>query len=210
VSNAFRCPECGSRNHVFEALNESLLAISSDLATEAVLQKIVDVGRQLVHASYGAVGVGDEQGGFSHLIISGTADARVALPSQTEEILAAVLRDGMADTTPDIQQDPRFEGWPTGYPDLKSFLGVPIVGGGEVVGAFYLANENAWGFTAEDQALVELLAPHAGLAIKNVRLYEQSRELSIVQERNRLARELHDSVTQTLFSMKLAAESVNV
>jgi signal transduction histidine kinase len=66
------------------------------------------------------------------------------------------------------------------------------------------------GFTAEGQALVELLAPHAGLAIKNVRLYEQSRELSVVQERNRLARELHDSVTQTLFSMKLAAESANV
>lgn len=149
-------------------------------------------------------------GGFSHFIVSGTADARVALPPQTEGILAAVLRKGVAYTTSDIQQDPGFEGWPTGYPDLKSFLGIPIMGGGEVVGAFYLANENAWGFTAEGQALVELLAPHAGLAIKNVRLYEQSRELSIVQERNRLARELHDSVTQTLFSMKLAAESANV
>lgn len=209
--NPFRCPECGSRNHVFEALNESLLAISSDLTTDAVLQRIVDVARSLVHASYGAVGVRGDRDGFSHFIISGGGTtSRALLPLPAQAILADVLVAGAPYSTNDIQQDPRFEAWPEGYPDLKSFLGVPIRSGDEIVGAFYLSNENTWGFTPDHRTLVELLAPHAALAIKNARLYEQSRELSVVQERNRLARELHDSLTQTLFSMKLAAESATV
>lgn len=207
MSNPFRCPECGSHNHVLAALNESLLAISSDLDSQVVLKKIVDVARDLVHASYGAVGIADDSGGFSHFISSRERDGAL---TSVHEVLVGVLAEGKALSTTDIQQDPRFRGWRPGDGDLKSFLGVPIVNAGETVGAFYLANENTWGFTPEHRTLVELLAPHAGLAIKNVRLYEQSRELSITQERTRLARELHDSVTQTLFSMKLAAESATV
>lgn len=209
MSSVFRCPECGSRNHVFAALNESLLAISSDLAIGVVLQKLVEVARGLVHASYGALGVRDDYGGFRYFITSGNARPEIS-PAGPGGIFSALLRDGVPYETSDIQADVRFEGWPESFPDLNSLLTVPIASGEEIVGAFYLGNENAWGFTPDHQALVELLAPHAGIAIKNARLYEQSRELSVVQERNRLARELHDSVTQTLFSIKLAAESANV
>lgn len=208
MSNVFRCPECGAPNHVFAALNESLLAISSDLATEAVLQKLVEVARGLIHASFGALGVADEEGGFRDFI---TSPATVPQGEPAEPaILSALLHERVPYTTSDVQADARFGGWPSGYPDLKSLLWVPITRGDEIVGGFYLGNENTWGFTAEHQSLVNLLAPHAAIAINNAHLYEQSRELSVVQERNRLARELHDSVTQTLFSMKLAAESANV
>src|SRR3954466_8057096 len=90
---------------------------------------------------------------------------------------------------------------------MRSFLGVPIVARGEVIGALYLTEkEDADGFSADDQKLIELLAAHAAIAIENARLYERSRELSIVEERDRLARELHDSVTQQLFGVALAAE----
>jgi signal transduction histidine kinase len=209
MSKAFRCAECGSRNHVFEALNESLLALSSELSADVVLRRIVEIARHLVHASYGAVGVRHASEGFSHFITS-TEAASHRVPPEVETILAGVLSDPEPYVTTDIQADPRFGGWPPGHPDLKSFLGVPILAAGEIIGAFYIGNENTWGFKPEDKDLVELLAPHAGLAIKNVRLYEQTRELSVTQERNRLARELHDSVTQTLFSMRLAAESASV
>ena len=91
---------------------------------------------------------------------------------------------------------------------MRSFLGVPIVARGEVIGALYLTEkEDGSMFSAEDQRLIELLAAHAAIAIENARLHERSRELSIVEERNRLARELHDSVTQRLFGVALAAES---
>ena len=94
------------------------------------------------------------------------------------------------------------------HPDMRSFLGVPIVAPEGVIGAFYLTEKiGAADFTDEDEELIELLAAHAAIAIANARLYEQSRELSIVAERNRLALELHDAVSQKLFGLVLNAEA---
>jgi signal transduction histidine kinase len=77
-----------------------------------------------------------------------------------------------------------------------------------VIGAFYLTDkEDAPEFTSADQELIELLAAHAAIAVTNARLYERSRELSILDERNRLALELHDVISQKLFALALAAES---
>jgi signal transduction histidine kinase len=93
---------------------------------------------------------------------------------------------------------------------MRSFLGVPIVSPDGIIGAFYLTEkQGAATFDAQDQALIELLASHAAIAITNARLYEQSRELSIISERNRLALELHDVVSQKLFSMMLTAEAAS-
>jgi signal transduction histidine kinase len=111
--------------------------------------------------------------------------------------------------TEDIHTDPRFRGWwPARHPDMRSFLGVPIVAAEGVIGAFYLTDkEGAAEFGSADQELIELLASHAAIAITNARLYERSRELSILSERNRLALELHDAVSQKLFSVVLTAEA---
>jgi len=108
----------------------------------------------------------------------------------------------------DIRTDARFVGWPRGHPDMGSFLGVPIVAGGEVLAELFLAEKVGGGeFTDADQALIETLAAHAALAVVNAQRTERARELSVAAERARLARELHDSVTQTLFSLTLATES---
>jgi signal transduction histidine kinase len=77
-----------------------------------------------------------------------------------------------------------------------------------VIGAFYLTDkEGAPEFSVADQELIELLAAHAAIAITNAQLNERSRELSILSERNRLALELHDAVSQKLFSLVLTAEA---
>jgi signal transduction histidine kinase len=111
--------------------------------------------------------------------------------------------------TADLHEHPRFGGWwPDGHPDMRSFLGVPIVAPEGVIGAFYLTHkEGAATFGDADQEVIELLAAHAAIAIINARLYERSRELSMLSERNRLALELHDAVSQKLFGLTLAAES---
>jgi signal transduction histidine kinase len=113
--------------------------------------------------------------------------------------------------TPDIHTHARFRGWwPRGHPDMRSFLGVPIVSAEGVIGAFYLTDKrDEPEFSAADQELIELLAAHAAIAITNARLYERTRELSILDERNRVALELHDAVSQKLFGLVLAAESAN-
>jgi len=128
---------------------------------------------------------------------------------RTHGMLGAMLESSGAYRTDDIHHDPRFRGWwPREHPDMRSFLGVPIRARDEVIGAFYLTEKVGTGsFDELDQELIELLAAHAAIAITNARLYERSRELSILSERNRLALELHDVVSQKLFSLNLSADS---
>jgi signal transduction histidine kinase len=196
-----------------EALRDAVLAIAAEHAVEPVLQKLVDAARELAGARYAAIGVPDGDGGFGRFITSGMSDELIAslgeLPRQ-HGLLGAMLESDTPQRTADIRRDPRFRGWwPAKHPSMSSFLGVPILSGrGAVAGAFYLTDkEGADEFSDGDQELIETFAAHAALALENARLHERSRELSIVEERNRLARELHDAVTQKLFGLVLAAES---
>jgi len=128
---------------------------------------------------------------------------------RTHGMLGLMLEGTDPYRSEDIHTHPRFRGWwPRAHPDMRSFLGVPIAAPEGVIGAFYLTDkEDAASFDADDQALIELLAAHAAIAITNARLDERSRELSILSERNRLALELHDVVSQKLFSLVLTAEA---
>jgi signal transduction histidine kinase len=91
---------------------------------------------------------------------------------------------------------------------MRSFLGVPIVARGDIIGAIYLTDkEGAAEFDERDERVITVLAAHAAIAIENARLFEASRELSVAEERNRLARDLHDAMTQNLFSLTLTAET---
>jgi signal transduction histidine kinase len=197
-----------------KAVSDAVLAVASQLSVEEVLQRLVHHARELAGARYAALGIPDGDGGFSQFLVSGMSDELVAslgpLP-RTHGMLGAMLETPAPFRTEDIHDDPRFRGWwPTGHPDMRSFLGVPIVAPEGVIGAFYLTEkERAEAFDAADQELIELLAAHAAIAITNARLYERSRELSILSERNRLALELHDAVSQKLFSLVLTAEAAS-
>jgi signal transduction histidine kinase len=84
-----------------------------------------------------------------------------------------------------------------------------------VLGIIFAANKvsaaaEKHGFTERDEEILSLFAAHAAIALTNARLYERSRELSVMQERSRLARELHDAVTQKLFSIRAHARAAAV
>jgi signal transduction histidine kinase len=195
-----------------KAMSDAVLAVTAQRSVEEVLQQLVHRARELAGAQHAALGVPDGDGGFSRFLVSGMTGAEIArlgpLP-RTHGMLGAMLETTEPLRTDDIQRHPRFRGWwPHGHPDMRSFLGVPIVASDGVIGAFYLTDkvgDDAFG--PEDQEVIELLAAHAAIAITNARLYERSRELSVLSERNRLALELHDVVSQKLFSLVLSAES---
>jgi signal transduction histidine kinase len=195
-----------------QAMSDAVLAIASERSVEGVLQRLVDAARELAGARYAALGVPDGEGNFARFVTAGMSEELVAamgpLP-RTHGLLGAMLESDAPHRTPDIRRDPRFRGWwPHAHPTMRSFLGVPIASREAVLGAFYLTDkQGASEFTAGDERLIEMLAAHAAVAIENARLYERSRELSAVEERNRLARDLHDSVVQKLFGVVLAAQS---
>src|ERR687888_2803396 len=194
------------------AMSDVVLGVAAELSVEEVLQRLVESARELAHARYAALGVPDGEGGFSQFLTAGMSDELVAslgpLPRQ-HGVLGAMLEVRGPHRTADMHEHPRFRGWwPDGHPDMRSFLGVPIVAREGVIGAFYLTEKiGAQDFSDTDEALIALLAAHAAIAITNARLYEESRELSIVAERNRLALELHDAVRQKLFGLVLTAEA---
>jgi signal transduction histidine kinase len=195
-----------------KAVSDAVLAVAAGLSVDEVLQRLVDSARELGGARFAALGLPDGEGGFARFLTSGMSDELIAslgpLPRQ-HGVLGAMLETSEAFRTRDIHEHPRFRGWwPSGHPDMRSFLGVPIVSPEGVIGAFYLTDRSDGGdFGDEEQGLIELLAAHAAIAIGNARLYEQSRELSIVTERNRLALDLHDAVSQKLFGLVLGAET---
>ncbi len=194
-------------------MSDVVLAITSELRLDTVLERLVRAARELAGARYAALGIPDEDGtGFDQFLHDGMSDELVAelgpLP-RTHGLLGAMLIDREPFRSTDITQDPRFRGWwPDAHPVMRSFLGVPIVSRGDIIGALYLTDkEGGTGFDARDEKLIVVLAAHAAIAIENARLFEASRELSVMEERNRLARELHDAMAQNLFSLSLNAEA---
>ncbi|GAA3397141.1 GAF domain-containing sensor histidine kinase [Streptomyces roseoviridis] len=198
------------------AVSSALLAMNRQMEVRDVLQTIVASARDLLDAEYAALGVPDDHGGFAQFVVDGVSDeqwhAIGPLPRQ-HGILAAMLHKAEPERLDDVRKDPRFGGWPDAHPELSDFLGLPVRDGDEILAALFLANKRCptpsggCGFTAEDEELLTLLAQHAAIALTNARLYERSRELTIAEERSRLAHELHDAVSQKLFSLRLTAQA---
>ncbi|MFG6199547.1 GAF domain-containing sensor histidine kinase [Nonomuraea sp. JJY05] len=201
------------RDEILQAVSSAVLAVTRHLSVREVLQVIVRSAQRLLDARYAALGVPDDEGSFGEFVAEGITDkqwdAIGPLPRQ-HGMLGAMLREGSPVRLPDLREDPRFEWWPKAHPVMKDFLGVPIRDGDQVLGIIFLANKRTpGGFTQADQELLTLFAAHAAIALTNARLYERGRELAMLEERNRVARELHDAVTQKLFSLRLTAQAAS-
>jgi signal transduction histidine kinase len=199
-------------------VSQAVLSVNRQMSVRDVLQVIVRSARSLVGARYAALGVPDEGDSFAEFVVDGMSaeqwQAIGPLPRR-HGMLGVLLNEGQPERLADIRADPRFEGWPAAHPDMSHFLGVPVRDGDRVLGIIFAANKipaaaASRGFTARDEEILSLFAAHAAIALTNARLYERSRELSVLQERSRLARELHDAVTQKLFSIRAHARAAAV
>jgi two-component system, NarL family, sensor histidine kinase DevS len=192
-------------------LLNAVMSVAIDLDLPTVLQNIVEAARELAGARYAALGVLDPTRTYlTEFITVGLDDeerARIGELPKGHGILGLLIVDPQPIRLSDLGDHPDSFGFPPGHPPMESFLGVPLYVRGEVFGNLYLTDkEDGDGFSDIDEELVLSLAAAAALAIENVRLHEQAGELSLLADRERIGRELHDSVVQRLFATGLAMQ----
>ena len=201
-----------------QALIEAGMVLASELSLDAVLQRIVELGVEITAARYGALGVltPDRRAIEEFITVGVSPQERAAIgdPPVGHGVLGVLIEEVGPLRMPDISADPRSVGFPPNHPPMRSFLGAPLVSRGTVFGNIYLTEKiDAPEFSDDDEAALIVLASQAGIAIENARLYgeiqRQQRELqrlSVLDERERIAKELHDGVIQSLFAVGMGLQ----
>jgi signal transduction histidine kinase len=199
-------------DQVHAAFNAAVRGIAGLTSVDDALQIIVDGVRPLVGAQYAALGIVDAAGRIERFITSGMDDetrARIGALPEGHGLLGLIIRENRSFRIPDINADPRRFGFPPDHPPMTSFLGVPITVKGISLGRLYLTNRiGAAEFSEADRSLVETFALHAGIAMENARLHEQLQRLAVVDERERISKDLHDGIIQNMYGVGLSLEDV--
>jgi signal transduction histidine kinase len=163
-------------------LVDASLRINAEHSLDGVLQTVVDCAREVVGASYAALGVVDLSGTeLSRFVTSGIGPdlaARIGRLPSGKGVLGLLLADPHPIRVANIASHPKAHGFPPGHPPMRSFLGVPVRGRKGVIGNLYLTDKlDAEVFSDEDEAVAILLAAAAAVALDNAALYEESQRL---------------------------------
>ncbi len=218
-----RRAEAEQRRRVAEGLRDILAFLNADRSFDEVLDYIVYQASKLSGASAGVIYQGDSLTNVIHVeAASGAPEELLALgelPNFMENVNRAIL-DRQPFAVADLDQqittdlpesvkplDPRLAAWKVAIRKYyRAYLAVPLIIKDALYGALVLYYPQPRAFSEEDISLGLALAGQVALAIENARLREQAEESAVAAERNRLARDLHDAVTQTLFSASLIAD----
>ena len=196
------------------AFNEATLTITAELSLDRVLQRIVHLARELVSARYAALGIPDGHGGLEQFLTSGLDEeqiARMGHPPRGIGLLGELMHSTRPMRVARIADDPRSAGFCENHPVMTSFLGVPIVSKGTLLGTLYLTDKiGADEFSEDDEQLIVMLAAHAAIAIENARLYQQVQRLAVLEERDRIGMDLHDGIIQSIYAVGLMLEYSNL
>jgi len=211
-----------------------LHAISVEIASLQELQKVMDRALdyclELTASEFGFVGLMQGSDQMDVAAIKGFVPndqsfyARFRTIPVRPSVFGVVVLTGHPHLSNDVARDALHVGTPRGHPPVRTFLGTPLVFGSEVLGMLGVANRQG-GYDKQQERLLSVFANQVAVAIRNARLYEEQRNMIarlqrlrgqveaaerdrlLDDERQRIARELHDRVAQTLFSIGLAAQS---
>lgn len=200
-----------------DLLIDAGLALASELSLDAVLERIVELAVDITGSRYGALGVLGEDGLIHDFITQGVTPAEreaIGDPPTGHGILGLLMTEGQPLRVADVVADPRSVGFPPHHPQMHSLLGAPIVARGRIFGNIYVTEKlGAEEFTDDDQRALQVLATQAGVAVENARLYQETRRaqgelrrLEVLDERERIAKELHDGVIQALFAVGMSLQ----
>ena len=190
----------------------AMISINRELELPAVLEHFLDAAMPLVDARYGAIGVLDPtRTRLVEFLTAGidpvTATA-IGAPPKGHGVLGVLIDEPKTLRLPDLGAHHDSCGFPTHHPPMRSFLGVPIEVRSEIFGNLYLTEKRSGGcFDDIDEEVTVALARAAGVVIENARLHARISELALVEDRERIAKDLHDTVIQRLFATSLSLQA---
>jgi signal transduction histidine kinase len=190
-------------------LVEGAASVVGQVELSGVLRATVEFAREITGARFAALGVLGDHGTLIDFIPSGMDEedaSGIGGPPKGAGVLGLLTDIGETIRIADVTKHPDFTGFPGSHPAMHSFLGVPVRVGDRVFGNLYLTDKEG-GFAEEDEILVEFLAVTAGSAISTLRLQDRLRRAALLEDRERIARDLHDSIIQDLFAVGLGLQA---
>ncbi|NIA25831.1 MAG: GAF domain-containing protein [Gammaproteobacteria bacterium] len=185
-------------------------AVTGQTELTAVLETVVTTAKELTGAPFGALGVVSEDGQLIQFVYKGVPEEVAEMiggPPEGKGLLGAVTWQPDPIRLDNTQSHPRASGFPDHHPHFEGFLGTSIRIGDDVFGNLYLGASDG-GFTEQDETLIRALALIAGSAISTIRLQARLRRAAVLEDRQRIARDLHDSIIQDLFAVGLSLQAL--
>jgi signal transduction histidine kinase len=195
----------------------AMMVVAQGLDLPTTLRRLVSSAVALVDAQYGAVGVGSDDGALEEFIYVGIDTGSAALigdPPCGLGVLGYLLEVKRPIRLDELSRHPSSIGFPPNHPPMHTFLGAPILIEDELFGCIYLSEKSGGRpFTASDSKAIEIFAAATAVAIDNARMHgaalrqqELLREMSVLAERERIGRDLHDHVIQRIFAAGLGLQ----
>jgi signal transduction histidine kinase len=198
-----------SRRDDLLLLVERASSIVEQVDLQSLVDTTIDTAVELTNARYGALGVTNRHGRiveFHHKGVSESLADRIGQPPSGRGILGDITEHGTVVRVDDVAQHVGYTGMPSAHPDMSSFLGVPIKVRDKIFGNLYVT-EKPGGFTEQDEFAVKALAVAAGAGIDSIRMTQELRDSAVREDRDRIAREVHDSIIQNLFAVGLGLQA---
>jgi nitrate/nitrite-specific signal transduction histidine kinase len=198
------------RAEQLQVINKVGQRIASILSVDELLEEIMRLVKKTLGYYWVSIGLveGDElvvKAGSSSLWEKRN-DRPARFKVGEEGIMNWVAQSGEPLLAPDMSQEPHYHFMPESS-EIYSEVAVPIQAKGTVIGVLDVQSKRPNAFDEQDLNVLQSLAHQAAIAIENARLYQQAQQLAVMEERNRLARDLHDSVTQSMYAVTLFAEA---
>jgi PAS domain S-box-containing protein len=183
---------------------------SASLDLDTILESSLECVLETMNSDKGFVHLWDEGNETLHLAaqqgLSPELTAQIDEVPSGKGLIGWVYTGGLPMLTPNLMIDPGAS--PAILSGLdNSYVGLPMRAKGKVVGVFSVLGKTGRQFRPDEVVLLTSIADQVGVAVENARLYQQAEQLAIMEERERLARDLHDAVTQSLYSLTLLAEA---
>lgn len=193
-----------------KALTEAAASVVGTAQLENLLGRLVETARATTGAQYVALGVIGEHRTLIEFVHRGIDDETVRMIGHLPEgrgVLGTLIRERATIRLERISEHPDSVGFPEHHPPMETFLGVPVATSEDVFGNLYLT-EKPGGFTDEDEVVVGALAAIAGAAVETTRLRSRLARLAVIEDRERIGRDLHDSIIQDLFATGLELQGL--